>query len=123
MESLDDLLAGSVARALLDTLPARTAVVDERGTVIAVNAVWRASAPRPPDEALDLRVGSNVFEVFAGAIGPTARVDKEGNDRDQDDAEDDDFENRIFIEFAEHVISSSCRKVAGMRLDVNSTIA
>ena len=71
-EALDDEIAGSVARALLDTLPSRTAVVDEHATVIAVNALWRASPPPHPDDDLDLHVGGNVFEVCRRAKGPSA---------------------------------------------------
>ena len=70
----DSELAGPVAQALLDTLPARTAVVDPHGVVLAVNHLWREVTPPFDDGDLDVGVGDNMIELFRAARGPSSAI-------------------------------------------------
>ncbi len=58
-------------RGILDSLPEHIAVLDQQGTIIAVNAAWKRFAEEnglPDDEGTDL--GRNYVDVYRQASGP-----------------------------------------------------
>lgn len=65
-----DVLAG-IQRAVLDSLPALTAVVDRAGTIISVNEAWELHMLSRGGTPESCGVGVNVLEVFRRAQGGT----------------------------------------------------
>jgi len=64
--------AGLSSQATLDSLLAHIAILDEHGTIIAVNAAWRRFAKREGGDS-DC-IGSNYIEVCLAATDPLATV-------------------------------------------------
>lgn len=59
-------------RSALDSLSAHIAILDEHGTVIAVNAAWSAFAGREDETEPAIDVGVNYLEICERDTGPTA---------------------------------------------------
>ncbi len=57
---------------MLDALPAHIAVVDERGTIVAVNESWRQFGVANRMRSTDFGVGQNYLAVCEGATGECA---------------------------------------------------
>lgn len=80
--ALREVLASGAARereaafraAVLDALPANVAVLDQAGTIVAVNEAWRrfATSNGAPDG--DAYVGANYVEAAAAATGSDAAI-------------------------------------------------
>lgn len=64
----------SVVPALLDALPGQVCVLDAEGTIVAVNAAWRALARRQPVDPAVLCEGSSYLAVCDAASAPTNPV-------------------------------------------------
>lgn len=54
----------------LDSLSAHIAILDESGTIVAVNDVWRSFAERNGDDPEELCEGANYLRACASATGP-----------------------------------------------------
>lgn len=63
------LLQGAFAEKILDSLDAHIAVVDARGTIIAVNAAWRHFAELNGPTSRSVCEGANYFEACEAAGG------------------------------------------------------
>lgn len=57
-------------RALLDGIPAQTALLDETGRIIAVNEAWRNFARANGYQGDDFGVGANYITVCRNSVGP-----------------------------------------------------
>jgi diguanylate cyclase (GGDEF)-like protein/PAS domain S-box-containing protein len=62
------------ARATTDALPEQICVLDDKGTVIAVNRAWREAAAANSLNPADCAVGSNYLAICDMATGPGAEV-------------------------------------------------
>ena len=56
----------------IDALPAHICVLDETGTIIAVNRAWREFAAKNPPGLGNLAEGANYLAVCGAALGPSA---------------------------------------------------
>jgi predicted signal transduction protein with EAL and GGDEF domain len=66
----DSREAEKFARSTVDSLTAHIAILDEAGTIIAVNRAWREFATRNPPATPDFAVGSNYLATCDAAAGP-----------------------------------------------------
>ncbi|HKI35705.1 MAG TPA: PAS domain S-box protein [Gemmataceae bacterium] len=62
------------ARGTIDALSARLCVLDQSGTILAVNAAWRAFAEASPPVPGNVCEGANYLQVCDSATGPGAEV-------------------------------------------------
>ena len=62
------------ARSVLDSLGANVAVLDDHGTIVAVNRAWRDFATANPAEGVNVAEGANYFEVCSRATGQDAEM-------------------------------------------------
>lgn len=65
--------SAAISPAVLDALPAHIAVLDTRGTIIAVNAAWRTFAQQNGLTDPHAGIGANYLEVCTAATGPEHR--------------------------------------------------
>jgi PAS domain S-box-containing protein len=61
-------------QAILDALPANICVLDDSGTIIAVNRAWRNFAAANPPMAANAGVGANYFAVCEAVTGDDAAM-------------------------------------------------
>ncbi|HEX9996266.1 MAG TPA: PAS domain S-box protein, partial [Abditibacterium sp.] len=64
------LHAQRFAQATVDALPAHVAVIDEQGTIVAVNAAWRRHAAMHGFADANSGIGRNYFEVSENSDAP-----------------------------------------------------
>ena len=65
-------MAERMARGTLDGLSKHIAILDEHGTLLAVNLAWRRFAEENPPLRCNVCEGANYFEVCAAVTGPEA---------------------------------------------------
>jgi PAS domain S-box-containing protein len=78
MERQEDTIDGSplaaLAQPVLDALTLSVAVLDEEGTIVAVNEAWRVAARAAPGDRPRSLVGENYFHVCEATSGQDADV-------------------------------------------------
>ena len=60
------------ANSIVDALSSHVAILDETGTIIAVNRAWREFAKANPTVATNVLEGANYLQVCDTAVGPHA---------------------------------------------------